>query len=81
MVFRMCYISKVIEAIFENGIFRPLSEPDLKDHQRVRIEILSEKYESSVEAQKEILLKFAGLGKSRFTEVARNHDRYLYPKD
>jgi len=74
-------MSKVIEAIFENGILKPLTEPHLKNHQRVRIEILSEDDESSVEAQKKTLLEFAGLGKSNFTDVARNHDRYLYPKD
>jgi predicted DNA-binding antitoxin AbrB/MazE fold protein len=74
-------MSKVIEAIFENGIFRPLSEPYLKNHQRVRIEILSEGNEVSVEAQKKILLEFVGLGKSNVTDVARNHDRYLYLKD
>ncbi|MBU1208031.1 MAG: antitoxin family protein [Proteobacteria bacterium] len=74
-------MSKVIEAIFENGIFRPLSEPHLKNHQRVRIEILSEDNEVSVEAQKKILLEFVGLGKSNVTDVARNHDRYLYLKD
>jgi len=74
-------MSKVIEAIFENGIFRPLSEPHLKNHQRVRIEILSEDDKSSVQSQKKNLLKFAGLGKSCFSDVARNHDRYLYSKD
>jgi predicted DNA-binding antitoxin AbrB/MazE fold protein len=81
MLFRGWHMSKVIEAIFENGIFRPLSEPHLKNHQRVRIEILSEEDESSIEAQKKILLEFAGLGNSRLTDVARNHDRYLYLKD
>ena len=74
-------MSKVIEAIFENGIFRPLSEPHLKNHQRVRIEILSEENEVSVEDQKKILLEFVGLGKSNVTDAARNHDRYLYLKD
>jgi predicted DNA-binding antitoxin AbrB/MazE fold protein len=74
-------MSKVIEAIFENGVFRPLTEPHLKNHQRVKIEIVSEDDESLVEAQKKILLEFAGLGKSNFTDVARNHDRYLYLKD
>lgn len=74
-------MSKVIEAIFKNGIFRPLSEPHLKNHQRVRIEILSEDDESSVEAQKKILLEFAGLGKSNFTDVARSHNQYLYPEE
>jgi predicted DNA-binding antitoxin AbrB/MazE fold protein len=81
MAFRRSHMSKVIEAVFENGIFRPLSEPHLKNHQRVRIEILSDDDESSVEAQKKILLEFAGLRKSDSTDVARNHDRYLYVKD
>ena len=74
-------MSKVIEAIFENGMFKPLSEPHLKNHQRVRIQILPEDDESSVEAQKKILLKFAGVQKSKSTDVARNHDRYLYLKN
>ena len=70
-----------IEAVFENGILRPLTEPHLKNHQRVRIEILSGDDKSSVESQKKTLLEFAGVGKGRFTDVARNHDRYLYSKD
>jgi len=74
-------MSKVIEAIFENGMFKPLSEPHLKNHQRVRIQILPEDDESSVEAQKKILLEFAGVQKSKSTDVARNHDRYLYLKN
>ena len=74
-------MSTVIEAIYEDGIFRPLSAPHLKNHQRVRIEILSEHDESSVEAQKRILLEFAGRMQGDSTDVARNHDRYLYPED
>ena len=74
-------MSKVIEAVFENGIFKPLSKTHVKNHQRVRIEILSEDDESLVEAQKKALLEFAGLRKSNSTDVARNHDRYLYLKD
>ncbi len=74
-------MSKVIEAVFENGIFRPLSEPHVKNHQRVRIEILSEEDEPSVEVQKKILLEFAGLGQGGSADVARNHDHYLYSKD
>ena len=35
-------MSKIIDAIYEDGIFRPLSKPPLKDHHRVKIEILSE---------------------------------------
>ncbi len=69
-------MSKVIDAIYENGVFRPLTEPNLKDHQRVRIEIVSEEDGALVEGQKRVLLEFAGLGKSTFTDIARNHDRH-----
>ena len=72
-------MSKVIEAIFENGILKPLTEPHLKNHQRVRIEIPPEEDGAPVEAQKKTLLEFAGVGESHLTDVARNHDRYLYP--
>lgn len=30
-------MSKTIEAIFENGVFRPLERVDLKEHQRVTL--------------------------------------------
>ncbi len=73
-------MSKVIEAIFENGIFKPLRETHLKNLQRVKIEILSQDDESMVEAQKKVLLEIAGLGKSGLTNVARKHDNYLYQK-
>ena len=74
-------MSKIIDAIYENGIFRPLSKPRLKERQRVKIEILSEEDESPLEVQKKILLELAGLGKSNSTDIARNHDRYLYLRD
>jgi predicted DNA-binding antitoxin AbrB/MazE fold protein len=81
MAHRRSDMSRVIEAIFENGMLRPLSEPHLKDHQRVKIEIISDDDESSVETQKKILLEFAGVRQSDSTDVARNHDRYIYVKD
>ena len=32
-------MSKVITAIFENGVFKPLEKVDVKEHQRVEIKI------------------------------------------
>jgi len=32
-------MSKVIEAIYENGVFKPLSKVDLKDGERVKIKV------------------------------------------
>lgn len=33
---------KVFEAIYEDGVLKPLEDPGLQDHQRVRIEIQQE---------------------------------------
>lgn len=34
-------MSKVIEAIFENGVFKPLQNVDVKEHEKVAIKIIS----------------------------------------
>ena len=34
-------MSQVIKAIFENGVFKPLQEVQIKEHEKVEIKILS----------------------------------------
>ena len=34
-------MSKIINAIFENGVFKPLQEVQIKEHERVEIKIIS----------------------------------------
>ncbi|OHB91027.1 MAG: hypothetical protein A2Z57_10475 [Planctomycetes bacterium RIFCSPHIGHO2_12_39_6] len=34
-------MSKVIDAIFENGVFKPLQHVEIKDHEKVSIKIIS----------------------------------------
>ncbi len=34
-------MSKVIYAIFENGVFKPLQDAGIKEHERVEIKIIS----------------------------------------
>ena len=34
-------MSKVIDAIFENGVFRPLQDVKVKEHEKVAIKIIS----------------------------------------
>ena len=34
-------MSKVVNAIFENGVLKPLQEIDLKEHERVELKILA----------------------------------------
>lgn len=34
-------MSKVIDAIFENGVFKPIQHVDVKEHEKVAIKIVS----------------------------------------
>jgi len=34
-------MSRTIEAIFENGVFRPLEKIDIKEHEKVEIRVFS----------------------------------------
>ena len=74
-------MSKLITAIYEDGIFKPLEDINLRDHQRVRLEIIPEAETSLVESQKRALLEIAGMGNSGLADVAREHNKYLYQKD
>jgi predicted DNA-binding antitoxin AbrB/MazE fold protein len=34
-------MSKVIDAVFENGVFKPLQDVEVKEHEKVAIKIIS----------------------------------------
>ena len=74
-------MSKLITAIYEDGMFKPLQHINLHEHQRVKLEIIPEPETSLVESQKRALLEIAGMGNSGLTDVARKHNKYLYQKD
>jgi predicted DNA-binding antitoxin AbrB/MazE fold protein len=54
-----------IEAVFENGILRPLTPLKLKDHQKVRL--IVEQHGSSVQESSGI---FSGLDSETIDEIA-----------
>lgn len=74
-------MSELISAVYEDGIFKPLQNIDLRDHQRVKLEIIPESETSLVQSQRRALLEIAGMGNSGLTDVARKHNKYLYQKD
>jgi predicted DNA-binding antitoxin AbrB/MazE fold protein len=39
-------MSKVIDAIFENGVFKPVTSPDIPEHKRVTL-IIEDQHEAS----------------------------------
>ena len=62
-----------IEAVFENGVFRPLQKTDLSDGQHVRIVVQS----SSKRIDDDPLLKLSGSVSGDFPDVGVEHDKYL----
>jgi predicted DNA-binding antitoxin AbrB/MazE fold protein len=72
---------KTIIAIYEDGIFKPLEEANLPEHQRVRLKIISEDEEFLIQSQKKALSEIAGMGTSGQDTVAMEHDKYIYLKD
>lgn len=74
-------MSKLVSAIYEDGIFKLLQDINLRDHQRVKLEIIPEPETSLVQSQRRALLEIAGMGNSGLTDVARKHNKYLYQKD
>lgn len=68
---------KVIEAIYENGVFKPLEKIDIEEHRKIKI-VLPSEIESA--PQKECTLEgIIDLAKDCFdTDLSTRHDRYLY---
>jgi len=66
---------KTIEAIYEDGVFKPIKKIRLKEHEKVELSVLT-KTEMNGAAKK--ALSIIGLGASNFKDTARRHDEYLY---
>lgn len=76
---------KTIEAIYEDGVFKPLRRLKLPEHIRFRLTIApveedEKEIEKTVAKQKEALLSIAGIGSSGLPDVSEKHDEYLYSK-
>ena len=68
---------KTIEAIYEDGVFKPLTKPRLKEHEKVELTIATKS--ETDEAVKNVL-SIIGIGKSPFKDSSVKHDDYLYGK-
>lgn len=76
---------KIIEAIYENGVFRPLQKLKLPEHIRFKLTFMpvekdKKEIEKTVKKQKKALLSIAGIGSSGISDVSKKHDKYLYGK-
>ena len=61
-----------VEAIYENGVFRPVGKVDLKDGERVEISINKDSHRDPAETLHELAVD------TGITDLAENLDYYLY---
>lgn len=75
---------KIIEAVYENGVFRPTRRVALPDRSRVRLALVPlpppgpRERKLLVERQREALLGLAGIGTSGQTRISENPHQALY---
>lgn len=73
---------KTIEAVYEDGVFKPVRKVPLKEKQRVTIEILpgtpSRGRGASIVSSEHAGMKIVGFCDSGLGDLAEHHDFYLY---
>ncbi len=68
-------MSKVIEAVYENGVLKPMEKLDLKDGQRVRI-VIVEKDFIQIAREIRIRLREKLRGKDLLKELIHGRERF-----
>jgi len=70
--------ANTIEAVYEDGVFKPLEKVYLKEHTRVRVLVLPTTDKALIKAQKSALKKIVGISHSGHKDTARRHNEYIY---
>ncbi|MBI5198279.1 MAG: antitoxin family protein [Nitrospirae bacterium] len=68
---------KTIEAIYEDGVFKPRTKPRLKEHEKVELTIFTQ---AEMDEAVQNALRIIGVGKSALKNSSIRHDEYLYGK-
>jgi len=86
-------MAKSIKALYENGVFKPLTKVRLKNRQRVKLTVVESKQspkrlaKSTAKrrsASRRVVVaahpayRIVGLFKSGLHDLSENHDKYLY---
>jgi predicted DNA-binding antitoxin AbrB/MazE fold protein len=85
-------MAKSIKALYENGVFKPLTKVRLKNRQRVKLTVVESKQSSKrlakstakrhasrrVVVAAHLAYRIVGLFKSGLHDLSENHDKYLY---
>lgn len=79
-------MTKTVEAIYKDGVFKPLKKIKLPKYERFKliiapIKVDERKIKKIAERQKRALRELIGIGDSGMGDISKNHDKYLYTKD
>ena len=70
-------MSKVINAIYEDGVFKQLEQVDIKEHKKVKIILATEiEYDITEECNLAGIIDIAK--DCSDTDLSSHHDKYLY---
>ncbi len=75
---------RVVEAVYEGGVFRPMRRVELPDRSRVRLTLVTLPESDTqtrrllVKRQRKALLAIAGIGASGHTNISENPHCSLY---
>jgi predicted DNA-binding antitoxin AbrB/MazE fold protein len=81
-------MAKSIKALYENGVFKPLTKVRLKNRQRVQLTVVESKQSSkrltrSTAKRRRVVVathpayRIVGLFKSGLHDLSENHDKYF----
>lgn len=75
-------MTRILEAVYEDGVLRPLEDPGLQEHQRVLLEIRFEPREQASSALEAWHQVYEGLSEDEVAEVeAVALDRSRFSRD
>ena len=76
-------MTKVIDAVYEGGLFRPSEKVDLTEGARVQVLVPSVEPERDPKKVAEVMAAVAATAPrtGKPEDGARNHDKYLYSKE
>ncbi len=69
-------MTKVIDAIFENGVFKPLEKVEIKEHEKVKVILANESEFQGKECALDGIIDIAK--DCPDTDLSIHHDKYLY---
>ncbi len=68
---------KTIEAIYKDGVFKPLKKSRMNERQKVELNVYTT---DEIDAVNKSAFSIIGIGKSSLKDTALKHDEYLYGK-